>query len=60
MIMREWADGSLSLIAQTAHAKLSGQCAAHWGNKDIARPQPYELIVRMASMDRNSKRSEIV
>ena len=33
MIVRERADGSLILIAQTDHAKLSGQCAAHWGNK---------------------------
>jgi hypothetical protein len=48
MIVRERPDGSLVLIAQTDHAKLSGQCAAHWGNKDFTRPQPYEAVVRAA------------
>jgi hypothetical protein len=48
MIVRERADGSLILIGQTDHAKLSGQCAAHWGNKDFARPKPYEAVVRAA------------
>ena len=48
MIVREGADGSLLLIGQTDHAKLSGQCAAHWGNKDFARPKPYEAVVRAA------------
>ena len=36
------------LIGQTDHAKLSGQCAAHWGNHDFARPKPYEAVVRAA------------
>ena len=49
MIVRERADGALILICQTDHAKLSGQCAAHWGNKDFARPQPYEAVVRAAT-----------
>ncbi len=48
MIVREGAGGSLILIGQTDHAKLSGQCAAHWGNKDFARPKPYEAVVRAA------------
>jgi hypothetical protein len=48
MIVRESPNGSLILIAQTDHAKLSGQCAAHWGNKHFARPQPYEAVVRAA------------
>jgi len=48
MIVRDGPDGSLILIAQTDHAKLSGQCAAHWGNGDFARPQPYEAVVRAA------------
>jgi hypothetical protein len=30
MIVRERADSPLILIGQTDHAKLSGQCAAHW------------------------------
>jgi hypothetical protein len=48
MIVRERADGSLILINQTDHAKLSGQCAAHWGNERFARPKPYEAVVRAA------------
>jgi hypothetical protein len=46
MIVRERPDGTLLLICQTDHAKLSGQCAAHWGNKNFARPRPYEAVVR--------------
>src|SRR5271156_124909 len=48
MIVRERPDGSLILIGQTDHAKLSGQCAAHWGNDTFARPKPYEAVVRAA------------
>jgi len=48
MIVRDGPDGSLILIAQTDHAKLSGQCAAHWGNDSFARPKPYEAVVRAA------------
>ncbi len=46
MIVRERPDGSVLLICQTDHAKLSGQCAAHWGNADFARVRPYEPVVR--------------
>jgi Protein of unknown function (DUF3891) len=49
MIVREGADGALILIAQTDHAKISGQCAAHWGNKTFVRPTPYEAVVRAAT-----------
>jgi hypothetical protein len=48
MIVRERPDGSLMLIAQTDHAKLSGQCAAHWGNGAFAQPRPNEAVVRAA------------
>jgi len=48
MIVREGGDGALVLIAQTDHAKVSGQCAAHWGNETFARPQPNEAVVRAA------------
>lgn len=49
MIVRECQNGSLLLIAQTDHAKLSGLCAAHWGNEGFARPKPYEAVVRAAT-----------
>ena len=48
MIVRERPSGSLILIAQTDHAKLSGQCAAHWGNGGFAQPRPHEAVVRAA------------
>ena len=46
MIVREEPDGSLVLINQTEHAKISGLFAAHWGNTQFARPHPYEAAVR--------------
>lgn len=48
MIVRERPDGSVLLICQTDHAKLSGQLAAHWGNADFARVRPHEAVVRAA------------
>jgi len=48
MIVRDAPDGSLLLICQTDHAKLSGQCAAHWGNKTFESPRPNEAVVRAA------------
>jgi hypothetical protein len=48
MIVREERDGSLVLINQTDHAKISGFFAAHWGNRDFERPHPYEPAVRAA------------
>jgi Protein of unknown function (DUF3891) len=48
MIVRESPEGFLILIGQTDHAKLSGQCAAHWGNGAFVRPRPYEAVVRAA------------
>jgi hypothetical protein len=48
MIVREEPDGSLLLINQTDHAKISGLFAAHWGNPTFDRPRPYESVVRAA------------
>lgn len=48
MIVREEPDGSLVLINQTDHAKISGVFAAHWGNGEFERPRPYEPAVRAA------------
>jgi Protein of unknown function (DUF3891) len=48
MIVREEPDGSLLLINQTEHAKISGLFAAHWGNANFTRPRPYEPVVRAA------------
>jgi hypothetical protein len=48
MIVREQDDGSVILVNQTDHAKLSGYLAAHWGNATFAAPQPYVPVVRAA------------
>lgn len=49
MIVREQPDGSMTLISQPDHAKLSGQFAAHWGNEQFQPPRPYESVVRAAA-----------
>jgi hypothetical protein len=49
MIVREETDGSLLLIAQTDHARLSGTFAAHWGSAKFDRPRPFEPAVRAAN-----------
>ncbi len=48
MIVRHQSDGSLGMIAQNDHAKVSGLCAAHWGNARFEKPRPYESCVRAA------------
>ena len=48
MIVRHESDGSLVMIAQNDHAKVSGLCASHWGNERFARAHPYEACVRAA------------
>src|SRR4051812_19601364 len=48
MIVQECADGSVILINQSDHAKLSGLFAAHWGNSAFAAPRPYHSVVRAA------------
>ena len=49
MIVRKQPDGSLILINQSDHAKLSGILAAHWGNRDFALPEPCESVIRAAA-----------
>jgi hypothetical protein len=46
MIVRYDSDGSLTLITQNDHARLSGLMAAHWGNDRFAQPRPYDSVVR--------------
>jgi len=48
MIIRALPDGSMLMIAQTEHCRLSGVFAAHWGNAQFARPTPYESAVKAA------------
>jgi hypothetical protein len=48
MIVRHETDGSLVMISQNDHAKVSGLCASHWGNASYAKPQPYRSCVLAA------------
>jgi len=48
MIVQERSDGSVILIDQSDHAKLSGLFAAHWGNADFEAPHPWQSAVRAA------------
>ncbi|MDB5649125.1 MAG: hypothetical protein JWL62_645 [Hyphomicrobiales bacterium] len=49
MIVRTRADGSLVLITQNDHARLSGLFAAHWGNAEFEAPRTQESVIRAAA-----------
>ena len=49
MIVRSLDDGSLILINQTDHARLSGTFAAHWGNRDFEVPRSRASSIRAAT-----------
>src|SRR5437762_7871345 len=48
MIVQERDDGTVVLINQTDHAKLSGLFASHWGNGEFDAPRPWQSAVRAA------------
>lgn len=48
MIIREPSNGEAVVIGQTDHSRFVGQLAAHWGNGEVARPDPWESVVRAA------------
>jgi hypothetical protein len=48
MIVRHESDGSLVMITQNDHARLSGLFAAHWGNQQFELPRPFESVIRAA------------
>jgi Protein of unknown function (DUF3891) len=45
MVVRELRDGSSIVSTQEDHAELSAQFAAHWGNQEFSRLQPYDSMV---------------
>jgi hypothetical protein len=49
MIVRDQSNGTLTLIGQTDHSNFVGQLAAHWGNSDFGRVEPYDSVVRAAT-----------
>jgi hypothetical protein len=43
-------DGTRTLLAlQIDHSRVAGYFAAHWGNKDFDRPEPYASVVLAAA-----------
>ena len=53
MIVRQPGDGTMVLVNQTDHAKLSGIFAAHWGNARFARPAARQSMVQAACFHDN-------
>ncbi|GIV76024.1 DUF3891 family protein [Litorilinea aerophila] len=45
MIVREMPDGRLLCIHQTSHALMAASFCRHWGNRDFARPEPYDITL---------------
>lgn len=45
--------GQLLLVTQPDHGDLAGQFAAHWGNSQFQRPEPYEDMVVAATAHDN-------
>jgi hypothetical protein len=45
MIVRELTGNRVLLLGQEDHADVSAQFAAHWGNEQFARLQPYDTMV---------------
>lgn len=48
MIVIEYDGSRLLLVLQIDHSHVTGFMAAHWGNKEFARPQPYTSVVLAA------------
>ena len=45
MFARELADGTVLMIEQEDHTNLAAQFAAHWGNEQFSRPEPYHSVL---------------
>ena len=45
MFARELPDGTFLMIEQEDHTDLSAQFAAHWGNDEFSRPEPYHSVL---------------
>jgi hypothetical protein len=48
MMVNPYDDSRLMLVLQIDHSRVAGFFAAHWGNKDFARPEPFSSIVLAA------------
>ena len=48
MMVNPYDDSRLMLALQIDHSRVAGFFAAHWGNKEFDRPQPYASVVMAA------------
>ena len=48
MMVNPYDNSRLMLALQIDHSRVAGFFAAHWGNKDFERPQPYSSVVLAA------------
>src|ERR1051325_10490485 len=48
MMVNPYDESRLMLALQIDHSRVAGFFAAHWGNKDFDRPQPYSSVVLAA------------
>lgn len=45
MIVREQPDGRILIVNQTSHALMAAAFCRHWGNREFARPEPYDAVL---------------
>ena len=45
MFARELPDGTVLMIEQEDHTDVSAQFAAHWGNQEFSKPEPYRSVI---------------
>ncbi len=45
MIVRDMPGGRVLCLHQTTHALMSAGFSRHWGNRDFARPEPYDVVM---------------
>ena len=48
MMVNPYSDSQLMLALQFDHSRVAGFFAAHWGNQDFDRPEPYASVVLAA------------
>ena len=48
MMSYPYDDGRLILALQIDHSRVAGYLAAHWGNNEFAKPEPYASVVLAA------------
>jgi len=48
MMVNPYDDSRLMLALQIDHSRVAGLFAAHWGNQDSAKPEPYASVVLAA------------